>query len=312
MKRKDFLTLSAATLVISASSPHSLLGNEIQYKKPFLRIAHLTDVHIHPKGPSEVGFTKALHKVQSLEPQPDMIFNGGDSIMDSLNASKEETTSQWKLWNDVLKRENNLPVINCIGNHDVWGWGLKGDKNLTGDKDFGKQMAMEAFDLIDKYYSFDKQGWHFIVLDSTHYSQFKYEAKLDEEQFEWLKNDLQSVSSNVPIAVLSHIPILSFSSQFFSGENRKKPSTMEWAQRSLMHTDAFEIKNLFREFKNVKLCMAGHLHMQEQLEYLGIKYIENGSVCGNWWKGNFQEFSPAFAIIDFYPDGTFYNQWINY
>ncbi|WP_114778567.1 metallophosphoesterase family protein [Botryobacter ruber] len=314
MNRKTFLQLTGAALTLSACAPSGLTSTSAATaKKRSLRVVHLTDVHLQPGGPSAKGFERALHAAQSLNPKPDLILNGGDSIFDSLNKDKAKTREQWDLWHRVLKSENSLPVVSCIGNHDVWGWGRKKDKAVTEDKRYGKQWAVESFGLDNRFYSFDKGGWHFVVLDSTHHTdQFNYMAKLDEQQFDWLQNDLQNVPSQTPVLVLSHIPLLTFSSQFFNGLKKDEPAKLEWERRALMHQDAWEIKNLFNEHKNVKLCLAGHLHMQEELNFLGVKYLVNGAVSGNWWKGDFHEFKPAFAVLDLFADGSSSHEWIAY
>jgi len=47
--------------------------------------------------------------------------------------------------------------------------------------------------LKSAYYSFDRAGWHFVVLDSVGPSADVYMGKLDEAQMEWLKADLARV-----------------------------------------------------------------------------------------------------------------------
>jgi 3',5'-cyclic-AMP phosphodiesterase len=35
-------------------------------------------------------------------------------------------------------------------------------------------------------------------------------------------------------------------------------------------------------------------------------------ISGNWWNGSFQEFAPAYAIMDMYDDGTVERTMIYY
>jgi hypothetical protein len=35
-------------------------------------------------------------------------------------------------------------------------------------------------------------------------------------------------------------------------------------------------------------------------------------VSGGWWKGDYQEFPPAYAVVDFFEDGTVRNQLVRY
>jgi Icc protein len=71
-----------------------------------------------------------------------------------------------------------------------------------------------------------------------------------------------------------------------------------------MHSDFLRIKKLFRQYPQIKVCLSGHTHLQDELEYLGVKYYCNGAISGNWWSGAFQEFAPAYAIIELYKDGS--------
>ena len=277
-------------------------------RKRVLRIAHLTDIHVQPEGAAPEGMARALRSVQSLEDKPDIIFTGGDSIMDSLKADKARTKAQWEIFQKVLKDECSLPVVHCIGNHDVWGWSVD-DESIKKDGLYGKQWVVEEFGLKSRYYSFDKAGWRFIVLDSTYPVDGGYTAKLDEEQFEWLKSELRETPKRVPICVLSHIPIICFCS-FFDGENEKSG---DWVvPGAWMHIDARRIKDLFLGHKNVRLCLSGHMHMEDKVEYLGVKYLCDGAVSGSWWKGNHYEFPPAYVVVDLYDDGSSKSEYIPY
>ncbi|MHC4159854.1 MAG: metallophosphoesterase family protein [Planctomycetota bacterium] len=234
--------------------------------------------------------------------------------MDALKADKARTKAQWEVFQAVLKNECSLPVVHCIGNHDVWGWGLE-DESVRNDRLYGKQWAVEEFGLESRYYRFDKAGWQFIVLDSTHSidkvpsSEEPYTAKLDEEQFEWLKEVLGQTAKERPICVLSHIPIICFCA-FFDGECEKSGN---WeVPGAWMHIDARRIKDLFYEHKNVRLCLSGHMHMQDKVEFLGAKYLCDGAVSGSWWEGNHYEFAPGYVVVDLYNDGSSRSEYITY
>jgi len=299
--------------ISSVASAMAALKPRVKRKR-VLRIAHLTDIHVQPEGAAPDGMARALRSAQSLADKPDIIFTGGDSIMDALGADKSRVQAQWEVFQSVLKSECSLPVVHCIGNHDVWGWGLD-DESIKQDRLYGKQWAVEEFGLESRYYSFDKAGWHFIVLDSTYYVDVAgpsgecYTAKLDEEQFEWLKEELRKTPISVPVCVLSHIPIICFCA-FLDGENEKSG---DWVvPGAWMHIDARRIKDLFLEHSNVRLCLSGHMHMEDKVEYLGVKYLCDGAVSGSWWKGNHYEFPPAYVVVDLYNDGSWRSEYIPY
>jgi len=275
-------------------------------RKRTLRLAHLTDVHVQPELAADRGLAKVLHLVQEVKDKPEFILYGGDCIMDSFGQTRERTQLQWDLWKSILKQECSLPSAACIGNHDVWGW-EKSKSGATGDEPlYGKQWAVEALGLKRRYYSFDKAGWRFVVLDSTHPSKFEaesYEARLDEEQFAWLQDELKATPATKPILILSHIPILTATS-FFDGENEK--SGRAWViPGSWMHLDARRIAELFWQHRNVRLCLSGHMHLYDRTEYNGVTYLCSGAVCGNWWEGNYHQCPPGYSIIDLFDDGSF-------
>jgi Icc protein len=95
--------------------------------------------------------------------------------------------------------------------------------------------------------------------------------------------------------------------------SEKNEPNGDWkTSRALLHVDNRRIKTLFEQHKNIKVCLSGHIHLQDEVDYVGIKYYCNGAVSGNWWSGAFQEFAPAYALFDFYNDGTVERQMIEY
>jgi 3',5'-cyclic AMP phosphodiesterase CpdA len=307
MKRSTFLR-GTATALGASLLPGWTLASE-QDKRSKIRFAYLTDIHVKPGPIPEAGMAKALHHAQSLQPGVDFIINGGDSIMDSLEADRARTQLQWDLYHAILKKENGLPIYHCIGNHDVWGWFIKNDKP-EADKLYGKQWVVETLQLPKRYYSFSKGKWHFIVLDSTQLNPVGgYIAYIDPEQMDWLKQELQQ-SKDKYVCCISHIPILSICAGLFFNKTESNGDLK--IQRNLMHTDFLALKSLFIQYPNIKVCLSGHIHLQDELDYLNIRYYCNGAVSGNWWNGSFQEFPPAYAVMELYDDGTSSRTMVNY
>src|SRR4051812_14682480 len=94
MRRSEFLQ-TAATVVGASLLPEINFAEE--NKKSKIRFAHLTDIHVKPGIIPETGMAKAFQHAQSLKPKIDFIINGGDSIMDALEADKQKTQTQWDL-----------------------------------------------------------------------------------------------------------------------------------------------------------------------------------------------------------------------
>jgi 3',5'-cyclic AMP phosphodiesterase CpdA len=307
MKRNTFIKTSAA-LIGSSFLPDFSLA-EATSKKP-LRFAHLTDIHVKPGLVPETGMAKAFQHAQKLSPKVEFIINGGDSIMDALEVDKTKTKTQWDLFHSILQKENSLPIYHTIGNHDIWGWFVKENKP-DNDKLYGKQWVLDTLELKSRYYSFSKWKWHFIILDSVQLNPAGgYIAYLDPEQLNWLQEELKQVPSDKFICIVSHIPILSICAGLFF--NKTEANGDLKIQRNLMHTDFIALKKIFLNYPNIKCCISGHIHLQDEVEYLGIKYYCNGAVSGNWWNGSFQEFTPAFAVMELYDDGTTKRMFMNY
>ena len=182
---------------------------------------------------------------------------------------------------------------------------------MTLDQGYGKRWTMEVFDLASPYYVVDRGGWRIIVLDSTHPVEGGggYTARLDQAQFEWLERTLASTPSDRPVLVASHIPILA-ACTFLDGDNEQSG---DWrVPGAWMHIDARRIKDLFHRHPGVRLCVSGHVHLADVVQYLGVTYACNHAVCGAWWDGPRDEFPPAYAIIDLYSDGTFTNRIVDW
>lgn len=305
MQRRKFLqNISLASA--AAALPSIATAGSAKKKKQFT-VAFISDIHIKPLDTAEAGMRKALQTINQMEKKPDFIINGGDSIMDALAADKEKTGAQWDLFNKIIEVENKLPLKYCLGNHDIWGWQLKED--VKSDPLYGKAWWLQQTGNPKTYYSFSHHNWHFIVLDSVQENKGGYIALLDDEQFNWLANELTNNKEKI-ICIVSHIPIISFCSAMFAKD--MMPNGDWKLSRALLHTDAKKIKDLFKKHPNIKTCLSGHIHLQDEVNYLGIKYYCNGAVSGNWWGGPFQDFAPAYALFDFYNDGSVERKMIEY
>ena len=263
-----------------------------------LRVAHLTDIHVSPDRAAEFGMAASMTAVNNLKDKPTMIINGGDAIMNAATLTRGGIKDQWSSFHKLLKSDNDLPIYNCIGNHDLFGFLLP-----SADHAESKKWAMDEYQLTKPYYSFTEGTWHFIILDSIHGRKAipGYLGKLDAEQMDWLKKELKAVPADRHICIVSHIPILAVCSMF--DRDITNMHSMHISD-SNMHADSEELIELFYQHKNVRACLSGHIHMIDYVNYLGIEYFCNGAVAGNWWKGNFKHFAPSFSIMNFYDNGA--------
>ncbi len=307
MNRKQWLKSMGLSGIALTTGSFTILKAET--RKPqsnrVLRIAHMTDPHVRPENSSENWTKICIDHIQSLEDKPDVIFNGGDTINDALSKDEQTVVNQWEVWNRIAK-SITLPVVHCIGNHDVWG-----KSEYKDDPRYAKNWAVKELGIPNRYYDFEMNGWHFLVLDSTHLKDDGswYTAKIDEEQFNWLQNTLNSIPSERPVFIFSHIPIMC-AAAFFDGDNEKSGN---WQiPGAWVHIDARKIVELFYEHPNVKVAISGHIHLLDKVVYNDVTYYCNGAVSGGWWGGNYHQTSPGYALINLYEDGTFDREYVAY
>ena len=272
-------------------------------RRRVLRVAHMTDTHVQRELKGDEGLAACLRHAQSLKDKPDLILTGGDQVFDAYDQGEGRARELFTLWQRVCRDECSIPMEHCIGNHDIWGWNRSRSKTSGSEANYGKKWAMEVFGLTSPYRSFDRAGWHFVVLDSVQHDPENpdgYIAGLDDEQFEWLKQDLSRVPAGTPTLVLSHIPIISATALF---ESKEPKSIKRSIPAGWMFTDAMRVKNLFAQHPTVKLCISGHMHLVDRVDLSGVTYLCNGAVSGAWWKGKHQDCVEGYALLDLYSDG---------
>ena len=282
-----------------------------------LRIAHLTDLHVQPERRAAEGLERCFAHVQSLRDRgddaADLIVTGGDTVMDCMETDAARTKLQWDLWQAVKSQACSLEVKSVIGNHDIWGWG-RTKAGTTGQEPlYGKRLACERFGRALPYESFDRAGWHVVLLDSVFPHEESYVGRLDDAQWQWFEKDVAAVPAATPIVVFTHIPILSLyplanTDPTPTGEGR--PALPVSGQ--LIHTDHRRFQQLFARHRNVKACVSGHLHIVESVTHDGVHYLCHGAVSGAWWKGLHRGTDFGYAVCDLFDDGTVRSHYVPY
>jgi len=280
--------LSAVTLSVGDTTM------EANARKRVLRIAHITDIHIRPEHDAPNRFRKCIDEIKKHK--PNFFLNGGDTIYaaDYQNITRERVDEQWRIWKDCQALLGEYELYSCLGNHDMW-WAAPSPQHEM----YGKEYVVKQLKMPKRYYSFDKRGWHFIVLDSNNKG-----GSLDDEQRAWLETDLAKLPLNTPVLVMSHYPLLAACTNLDGGG---------------MHTDFKYIVNLFYQHKDkIKTCVSGHIHLVDRVVYNDVQYFCNGALSGFWWeegdKNSAQKYyylqtPPGYAIIDLYSDGSAVNTY---
>jgi 3',5'-cyclic AMP phosphodiesterase CpdA len=197
--------------------------------------------------------------------------------MDALAVGRPRADLQFQILAEALK-PLEIPVYSILGNHDVFGWSDRAED--AADMLYGKKMIEERVLKGPSYRSFDRDGYHFVLLDSLLPSapdqNRTWYGGIDDEQLTWLSNDLEK-AGNTPSIVVTHIPVMTLFSQYTDG-------TTVATSDALILRNGREVQAILAKH-NVPLVLQGHTHVVEDCSYLGTRYITGGAVCGDWWKG---------------------------
>jgi len=260
---------------------------------PSFTLAHATDFHL--KNNAVCNARLPLFKAALTKSNPDVIFATGDMI-DAQGGNADQVTLLGTLLTDLNKI---APTYVARGNHDP---------ALTNE-----QLTMSA-----NYYYVDIQKWRFIVLFSQ---QAAYEDagstytinsdwRFGATQLTWLADTIDSTPNDMSVCVISHVPILGVGSMMWwiTYYSANPVTNLSWNPTVDQMKDVFAVTEIFRTRPKVKLCLSGHEHIYSEEEYLGVKYVNSGAVCANWWNdSSYQEkHHPAgYRLIKFFNDGTF-------
>ena len=288
LKQAGWLTAGSILTANAATA-----GENNKKKKPVLTLAHITDVHIRPEENVPPRYKQCLDDV--LKHKIDFILNGGDSIhaADYNDITRRRVTEQWAAWDECMSRVKAYGMFSCIGNHDPW-WAAPS----PNDEMYGKAYVVKRLNIPHRYYSFNRKGWHFIILDGNN-----EKISLDGEQYNWLVNDLEKTASGTPTLVMSHFPVFGATPILVGGN----------------HSDNKKLKDLFYQHHDkVRVVLSGHNHLYDKTMYNNVWYCCNGAMSGFWWgkgdkesagEGYYLETPPGYAILKLYSDGTVENEY---
>jgi len=234
-----------------------------------------TDTHIQPELDAAHGCNMCFSKIAALKPE--FAIMGGDHVYDAFGVNGVRAGMVYDLY-ERAEQQLGMPIHHAIGNHDVFGV-LPKSGAATTDPAYGKKMYEDR--LGRTYYSFDYKGYHFVVLDSIQPTADRlWEARVDEGQLHWLRDDLKRLPQGTPVLGVIHCPLVTAFATYaytqIAGADRKY-NTMTVA-------NAPEVLEVF-ENADVLAVLQGHTHVNEVVGYKSTQYVTSGAVCGNWWHG---------------------------
>lgn len=258
---------------------------------PDFTFAVLNDPHTFAEMGAPDALGQAVQHALSQARAPEGILAGGDLVMDILATGKEEADAQYDLFDGGVAAAK-IPIYPAIGNHDCFG--VYADSGVEiSDPLFGKGYFKDRFDR-EPYYSFDHEGWHFVVLDTVGIDPDarSYKGWVDAEQIAWLDDDL--ASANRPTVVLGHIPLFTNYIAWTQGTAGGIPG-------GVAVVNSHEVAGVLTRHP-VKMVVAGHLHINESFRFKGIEFVNIGAVSGNWWKGPRDGFEEGYSVLEFRGD----------
>jgi predicted phosphodiesterase len=184
-------------------------------------------------------FSEIIDEVVLLD--PDFVLCVGDLI----HGYTDDTLAlhaQWDTLNAIVEKLQ-CPFHYVAGNHDII--------NLTDRGIYEQRTGYK------RYYSFDHNNTHFIILDNT-MTYWSPPQEMDEEQLDWLKKDLKKNRSAENTFVFYHIP-----SYLYALQRSEEDGLME----------------LFERY-GVDMVFTGHHHTYSYLSHNDIEYINVGSSGG--------------------------------
>jgi hypothetical protein len=273
LSRRSFLR--RGTLVMMASAFGKSIPSLTAAESPSLRFGLITDVHYADRAPVGKRFYReSIAKVREAvakfrEVNPAFVIQVGDLI-------DEAPTVEGEIGH-VKTIEAELAPLTCdryhvLGNHDVW--------TLT------KAQFLDAIGRKAAHYSFDKGGFHFVVLDACYrVDGVAYGAKNNKwddtdvpaEEREWLVHDLKATSQ--PTVVFIH-------------------QRTDFDDPHAIKSGA-AVRKILEGHGHVLAVFQGHQHINDHKEINGIHYVTMmATVDGSGETNN------AYAFVNLFKDGT--------
>ena len=278
LSRRQFVQATACVIAGFGVAGRPLASSAHTIEKPSLTFGMMSDVHyadIPIRGTRH--YQDSLAKLQTAidelnKPSLDFAIELGDFIDASDGSTKDEQIAHLRTIESAYA-DFDGPRHYVLGNHCL--------------KHFDKDEFAARTGLVKPYYSFDADGWHFVILDACYTRQgqayasgnFNWtDAYVPAEQLEWLTADLEK--STRPTVVFIH--------QCVDGTHANYN----------VHNHA-QVRAIFERAGNVAAVFQGHHHRNVNKPINGIQYcIVRAMVEGSAMDAN------AYSRVSCYPDGS--------
>ncbi len=240
--RKGFLTCMAwaGTGVVWALSGGRVTSTALADTSEAVRAAAMADFSFVQISDSHVGFHKAANanvvatfesavkRINALAQRPAFVMHTGDHV--HLSTPDEFDTVKQIMGTIKTDRTFNVP-----GEHDVFV-----DHGKRYLQMFGRGTHGSG------YFSFDYKGVHFVALANVQQAEgmggLTGLGLLGADQLAWVKKDLAGLSSDTPLVIFSHVPLLAVYPKWGWGT-----------------ADSTQVLALVKRFSSVT-ALNGHIH----------------------------------------------------
>ncbi len=198
-------------------------------------------------------------------------------------ANKSKTDFNIQLGDFCLPKKENRILLDIWETLNSKGYHVLGNHDMDGG--YKKNQVISYLSMPNGYYSFDKNNWHFVILDSNELEDTDnkeypkeitnplnppksgYPRNIGEKQLTWLRKDLQA--TDFPVIIFSHHPIDS------SIKNSKQIMAI------------LEEINIDAGWQKILACFNGHQHLDYEVNINGIWYIKINSMSNKWMGENY-------------------------
>lgn len=299
MKRRfffsGFLQSVLGTSILSAlpSRSNALEAKEIlglgenKKSKALVRIGICTDVHQDTMHDGSRRIQAFVDEMNVLK--PDFIIQVGDFCR-----PYDHNRPFMDIWNSFRG-----PSYHVLGNHDM-------------DGGFSFEEVVDYWKAKGAYYSFDMNGYHFVVLNGNERrkdDKSRYPRYISEKQREWLRKDLNA--TKFPVVVFCHQAL--------------DVDVMSAIEEATLTRLVFERANEDAGFTKVQMVFSGHHHKDFYNVINKIHYVQINSMSYYWMGDKYKRIrysaevdekhpsikmtapyeDPIWAFLTIYPGGVF-------
>ncbi len=251
--RRDFMKSGAVVGIASAflATGNNCALTQNEHDNTGFSFGVITDLHNADK--KTAGTRHYRDSIEKLSGAVDYFKANNAAFLielgDFIDKANKQTEYGYLAAIDKIFDSFRGPRHYVLGNHDV--------------ATFSKAEFIEAVGSDKTYYSFDLNGWHFVVLDAnfkedqTSYIAGNFDwtdSIIPDSELRWLENDLAGRPKDSPAILFSHQNL----------HNEDDPHGVK---------NAPEVRALLEKAGNVRAVLQGHMHTGGYAKINGIHYL---------------------------------------